>query len=86
MKKIIHILIVGILVFSGLGVGAISIRMPSSQQSSSLDEYDIGTATQPYKKDNRMYSNITFSKIIVFTQYLLLHFESCSLLISFKIS
>ena len=41
MKKILPIMLIIILVFSGLGVGAISIRMPSSQQSSSLDEYDM---------------------------------------------
>ena len=41
MKRIISILLMGILILSGLGTSAISIRSPSSQQSSSLDEYDM---------------------------------------------
>ena len=41
MKKILSILSIIILVFSGFGVGAISIRIPSSQQPLSLDEYDM---------------------------------------------
>jgi len=41
MKRIISILLIGILIFSGLGASAISIGGRSTQQSSSLEEYDM---------------------------------------------
>ena len=41
MKRIISILLIGILIFSGLGASAISIGGRSTQKSSSLEEYDM---------------------------------------------
>ncbi len=41
MKKILSIILTIILVFSGFGVSAISLRNTSSQRPSSLDEYDV---------------------------------------------
>jgi len=41
MKKIIAIIIIGILVFSGLGVGALSLNYPLQNQLSNMDQYDM---------------------------------------------
>ncbi len=41
MRKITPIVLIGILVISGFGAGAISTRLPHPQQCSGLDEYDM---------------------------------------------
>jgi len=41
MKKIISILLMGVLILSGVGANVISTEIPSLHQSSSLDEYDM---------------------------------------------
>ncbi len=41
MKKILPIILIIILVFSGYGIGVISMRIPVSLQSSNLDDFDM---------------------------------------------
>jgi len=41
MKRIVSITIIGILIISGLGVGALSINNPLQHHSSNIDDYDM---------------------------------------------
>ena len=41
MKKILSILIIGILIISGLGAGALSLNYPLQNQLSKMDKYDM---------------------------------------------
>jgi hypothetical protein len=79
MQRNISLIIIGILIFTGIGASAISIGDPSLYRSSSLDEYDMviiipevfSTLVQPLVEHKNIHNIITFVKITeeIYTEY-----------------